>query len=285
MKENLSFKHSWLGFVEKVCSPAKMKTSHCHDELEVNLALRGRASYLLGSRRYVLEADTLVWLFPCQEHILLECSLNFEMWVVVFRPKLVTKIGKSRGYNLLKEKDPAGYFCKRITSLHKQQLDRLFADISSTDDEMLYNTGLAYALPLAWSIYSTTHEMSPNTDIHPAVENAVQLLRKNPFHDDLTTVANCSGLSPARLSRLFKQQIGVPMVHFRNRLRIERCLNLYCNGRRKNIMLTALDAGFGSYPQFHREFTRIMGCSPAKFRRRQTTGDCPAAQADGVWLE
>ena len=269
MKENLSIQHSRMGFVEKACSTAKMKASHYHDELEVNLILRGRSSYLLGSRRYVLEADTLVWLFPGQEHILLECSRDFEMWVVVFRPELVTKSCKTRGYELLKEKDPAGYYCKRIAPHQTQRIDRLFSDISSSDDEALYNTGLAYALPLTWSVYSSTHEMLPSADIHPAVENAVHLLRKNPFHDDLTTVAEFAGLSPARLSRLFKEQIGVSMVHFKNHLRIERFLNLYRKGRRKNIMQTALDAGFGSYPQFHREFTRIMGCSPAEFRRRQ----------------
>jgi AraC-like DNA-binding protein len=30
----------------------------------------------------------------------------------------------------------------------------------------------------------------------------------------------------------------------------------------------ALEAGFGSYPQFHRIFKRVMGRSPGKYRRQ-----------------
>jgi AraC-like DNA-binding protein len=30
----------------------------------------------------------------------------------------------------------------------------------------------------------------------------------------------------------------------------------------------ALEAGFGSYPQFHRVFKRVIGCSPGSYRRR-----------------
>jgi hypothetical protein len=36
---------------------------HRHDELEVNLVVRGLATYLLGDRRYDLGEGTLAWLF------------------------------------------------------------------------------------------------------------------------------------------------------------------------------------------------------------------------------
>ena len=38
--------------------------AHRHAELEVNLLVRGTASYLLGDRRYALMPGTLTWLFP-----------------------------------------------------------------------------------------------------------------------------------------------------------------------------------------------------------------------------
>jgi AraC-like DNA-binding protein len=272
MKEVISIQHPYLGYAQKGYSHAGMSASHSHDELELNLVLKGHSSYLLDSRRYVLDSHTLVWLFSGQEHILLECSQDFEMWVIVFRPELVNKLCESPGYHLLREKDPAGFFCKRILPSTSQEIDRVLTDITSREhNSTLFNAGLAYVLPLAWSIYSTTTVIPPSSDVHPAVENVIHLLNKNPFCDDLATLADQAGLSAARLSRLFKEQIGVSMVHFKNRLRIERFLKLYHKGRRKNIMETALDAGFGSYPQFHREFTRIMGCSPAEFRRRSTT--------------
>ncbi len=52
------------------------------------------------------------------------------------------------------------------------------------------------------------------------------------------------------------------MVDFRNRIRLGRFFNLYGTGQRHTMLHAALEAGFGSYPQFHRVFKRELGCSP-----------------------
>src|SRR5688572_33468561 len=46
--------------------------AHRHAELEVNLVVCGTASYLRGDRRYALTPGTLTWLFPGQNHVLVE---------------------------------------------------------------------------------------------------------------------------------------------------------------------------------------------------------------------
>ena len=99
-------------------------------------------------------------------------------------------------------------------------------------------------------------------------ERAARLLRDEADPLPLDQVAARVGLSASRLSRLFHQQTGVTLVDFRNRQRIQRFLRLYGRGRRVSISQAALDAGFGSYPQFHRVFKQQMGCSPADYRRR-----------------
>jgi AraC-like DNA-binding protein len=35
------------------------------------------------------------------------------------------------------------------------------------------------------------------------------------------------------------------------------------------MLAAALEAGFGSYPQFHRIFRRVMGCSPGEYRYQE----------------
>ncbi|MBA3709824.1 MAG: helix-turn-helix domain-containing protein, partial [Planctomycetes bacterium] len=77
-----------------------------------------------------------------------------------------------------------------------------------------------------------------------------------------------TGLSASRLSRLFKQQIGLALVDYRNRLRIERFLAAP-RMPEASLLDAALAAGFGSYPQFHRVFKRMMGCAPAAYERAQ----------------
>ncbi|MGH7992300.1 MAG: helix-turn-helix domain-containing protein, partial [Limisphaerales bacterium] len=64
-------------------------------------------------------------------------------------------------------------------------------------------------------------------------------------------------------------QTGVALADFRNRQRIERFLQLYGTGQRLTMLNAALAAGFGSYPQFHRVFKRVLGCSPGHYRKRQ----------------
>ena len=82
-------------------------------------------------------------------------------------------------------------------------------------------------------------------------------------------LARRCGISPQRLSRLFKQQTRVPLVRFRQQQMLERFFQLFQSADRKTTMLdAALSAGFGSYPQFHRVFKQHTGLSPAEYRRR-----------------
>jgi hypothetical protein len=135
MKTILSIPVPRQGIVSKANARLTMKSPHCHNELEFNLVLRGNAGYLLENRRYSLGPDTVVWLFPSQEHILLECSNDFEMWVVVFRPELLRQICLVPPYQILLEGNPPGYFCKRISSTQTDQMDQLLSKLNAADDD------------------------------------------------------------------------------------------------------------------------------------------------------
>ena len=60
--------------------------SHQHDELEFNLVRSGHASYVVNGRRYRMAAGDAIWLFPEQDHVLVEISPNFSMWILVIHP-------------------------------------------------------------------------------------------------------------------------------------------------------------------------------------------------------
>jgi AraC-like DNA-binding protein len=104
--------------------------------------------------------------------------------------------------------------------------------------------------------------------VHPAVEKAARLIRHESNLLSLDELAARAGLSAHRLSRLFKQQTGVAMVDFRNRQRVEKYLQIYGTGQRRTMLDAALEAGFGSYAQFHRVFKRVTGRSPGEQRRK-----------------
>jgi AraC-like DNA-binding protein len=80
-------------------------------------------------------------------------------------------------------------------------------------------------------------------------------------------------LSSSHLSRTFKEQTGVSISRFRNEQRLQRFLRIYGRVRRTTALAAALEAGFGSYAQFHRVFREQTGRSPSALR---------AAAADGL---
>jgi len=241
---------------------------HHHAELEFNLVTRGTGLYLLAGRKYQIRRGDLLWLFPAQEHVLVEQSPDFEMWIGVASPKTVRRIAIDPGAKLLQRANPAGEYCRRLPEPDLAGLEILIAGIANLREHPgLFNAGLGYALLAAWHQFERAADV-PVHDVHPAVERAARLIRDKDNTLGLNELARLSGLSAPRLSRLFRQQTGIALVGFRNRQRVEKFLALYGTGQRLTMLEAALESGFGSYPQFHRVFKHVMGCSPGDYRRR-----------------
>ncbi|MGC4066134.1 MAG: AraC family transcriptional regulator [Polyangiaceae bacterium] len=68
-------------------------------------------------------------------------------------------------------------------------------------------------------------------------------------------------VSPGHLARSFKTAMGESLVDYRNRQRLARFARLMEHGCR-NLLEAALEAGFGSYAQFHRVHRQMTGRSP-----------------------
>lgn len=227
---------------------------HHHVELEVNLVVRGTATYLLGERRYELGPGTLTWLFPAQDHVLVDQSADHELRWAVFTPELVRRVATTPEMRLLLEADPAGQFSRQVSG--HQRLTSLFDEIRD-GDRTVANTGLAHLLALAWRRFVDSEDVVAGTDLHPAVRTAVHLLRTDPDAGDLTRLARTAGLSASHLSRLFKAQVGVPLSRYRNQQRLHRFHAIH--GPHTTAMSAALAAGFGSYAQFYRVYRRETG--------------------------
>jgi AraC-like DNA-binding protein len=273
MKEDLHLPSGVEGFSFLIKRRPAGLPSHHHDELEVNLVLAGRASYLFGQRRVPLAAQSMIWLFPEQEHVLMDWSHDFSMWVLVFRPGFVRRHAQSGPRRVLRSRDPGEIFCRQIDARRVEHLHQVYQDAGEGDGIDARNAALGYALVASWQAYQFSSEPPPRVDVHPAVARAARLISEADDAPKLDALAQAAGLSPARLSRLFKQQAGISLTAFRQRKCLERFLRLYGRGARYTLLQAALEAGFGSYAQFHRVFCSIMRMSPAAYRR--SLGDEP----------
>jgi len=95
------------------------------------------------------------------------------------------------------------------------------------------------------------------------VSRAVELIRRNPSFER-EDLAHKLGTTTGRLGKLFKAEMGFSVTAYRNRLRLETFLGLVERGG-GNLLEAALDAGFGSYAQFHRVFRSLLGTTPREY--------------------
>ena len=102
--------------------------------------------------------------------------------------------------------------------------------------------------------------------IHPAVHRVQDAIAEDPSRPwTRTQLARIAGASGRHLSRLFHEQVGMPMVDYRNRLRVAvaRELVLQSELDMENI---AERAGFSSTRQLRRAWQRVYCGSPSEAR-------------------
>lgn len=281
--EDLGLRKGIDGRVVRHTAGTLRPRSHRHAELELNLVVRGTASYLLNDRRYDLTAGTLTWLFPDQEHVLVDESADHTLWWAVFRRSVVAGIATSPHARPLLERDPIGRYSRRVDPQRVQRLDALFGELrdARTVDDNLFNAGLSYLLASAWRAFVDSSDVVGGLEVHPAVDTVARVLQANPGAGNLTDLARTVGLSPSHLSRLFTSQMGLSISRFRNQQRLDRFIRLYGHGRGTTALAAAYEAGFGSYAQFHRVFRNETGRYPSALRTAvtddQSTPTIPAS--------
>jgi methylphosphotriester-DNA--protein-cysteine methyltransferase len=241
--------------------------AHCHDELELNLVVRGEAHYFVEGNTVRVPAGSMIWLFPGRLHELLHVSADWTMWVFAFRWRLVERVIPGPAAWSLADEVSAP--TSPTTAEQARTIARLGYDVISKRDVAAGNRALCEVLRTAWST-RPTRELSPQ--VHPAVVEAARLARDIDFRGSAGALARRCAISTTRLSHLFSDQIGVPLVHYRNHFRVQAFIRSFGDGTELGMLSSALDVGFGSYAQFHRAFHQVTGYGPRRHLERVRAG-------------
>jgi AraC-like DNA-binding protein len=228
-----------------------------------------------------------LWLFPSQEHQLVDRTKDAQNYVAVFKPGLIARSCRGIAYEGLKL-DRAGVDGVLHTVLPPETFDlarktmdgmmegALDPDVLNREagfgvssnfhyehgDPDGLNAGLHHLLLLCWRWQRAGKALDGAVALHPAVGRALELLSAGDEKLDLSLLARRCGASEAHLSRMFARQIGVPISRYRNSVRLGRFLERYHQPEQKTITEAVYAAGFGSYAQFHRVFTQAYGRGP-----------------------
>jgi AraC-like DNA-binding protein len=108
---------------------------------------------------------------------------------------------------------------------------------------------------------------SGETKMRRLVTTAAAMLAEDTALD-AGRIARRLEVSAGWFARIFKAEMGMSLVEYRNRLRLDRVDALLDQGSR-TLLQAARDAGFGSYAQFHRIFRKLRGVTPREYLRRR----------------
>lgn len=246
------------------------RQTHRHHEPEFNFITQGTAAYLVDGHRYDLRPNSLLWLLPQQNHLLIDESADFAMWIAVFRPIMLKRWVRRGGPRPLLAGRIQGNPCHLLAESVAHDLQAMAKRTLQYESQpVMFNASLPILAMTVWQMHQEAHSPQPSLDVHPAVQQAAMAIRQNPADISLEEVAIIAGLSLSRLSRLFKQQTGIAMVTYRQQQRLILFKDIYRQGHRHNMTHAALAAGFGSYPQFHRVFKQFHSQSPQTYYQQQ----------------
>lgn len=290
MLEDLKLGKEYEGFLflaETVRNPPVLRP-HQHAELELNLVAAGSISYVVDRKRYTFGKRTLIWLFPEQEHQLVDRSADAQYFVAVFKRGMIERACRGQRYAGLLAPGPkdGGVLHTELTAedfdLLKRTMDGILADGIDPDvlnreagfglspsfsfrhhDPDWLNAGLRHLLLLCWRHQQGRARGKDKAPLHPAVEKALKWLNADDGQPESELHRHC-GVSRAHLSRIFHQQIGVPLCRYRNSVRLSRFWEAYRRPENRTLLEAIYAAGFGSYAQFYRIYREAYGEGPRK---------------------
>jgi AraC-like DNA-binding protein/quercetin dioxygenase-like cupin family protein len=227
---------------------------HFHIEPELNLVVRGSASFAIGSAvAHVSQGELLA--FPSgQDHALLAASPDLYLYAIGLEPGLSREVlGRERASSMPMHVRLAPGEYSAIVQRAEDIVDRSRCD------------SLAAEL---WerSHWAGLHGISRSEQgSHVFTRKVMQLLGEAP-ELGLEELASQLRAQPSEVSRHFHRDMHVPFVRYRSRLRLLQFIRLVDSGEH-DLMTSASVAGFGSYSQAHRSFHSEFGCGPRQFFR------------------
>jgi AraC-like DNA-binding protein len=237
---------------------------HAHRFVEMHLLVRGRAVVVMGNRRLDLPTGSLLWIPPRTEHLTLEASPGLRRWCLCLRVGAVkAALSCEEASEILSR--GAGIQLVQLPRLELLELGRVVEDVAkhAGSEPSVANAGLAYALARSVQTFRQSAPVDEPAALHPAVAKALSLMHGDGLQMSREELAERCRVAPTHLSRLFVRELGQPLRDIRNRKRLARYQELLESGRCDSMTDAAIEAGFGSYSQFHRVFKLYAGHSPS----------------------
>jgi AraC-like DNA-binding protein len=233
-------------------APATRRPRHFHAEPEINLVTAGTAAFGMGDKVLPVGAGDLLWWPPGQDHVLLDASPDFDLFV----------IGVTAEFSARVLQGVLDLAC--VGPIQTRLPPPILAEIEGICLPPCTGTDVPAIERRVGDLWRRAHGLRRSADaIHVVTRRTMASLYQRP---DLprSQVAQRVGAYPTEVSRYFHQDMGTTLSTFRSRVRLMRFIEAV-DGGAPSLLAAALSAGFGSYSQCHRTFHQAFACTPRDF--------------------
>lgn len=250
-----------------------LRPRHFHGQLECLLVRRGSATLHLATQSQIVRERQLCWILPGVPHVMGDFSPDFDMWVVELDSALVDECWETivptgpgqehapfESWSLALGERLAGRPVVDASADVAAKLNELAAGVWAATLSVRARSDLGAFGLLALQVTLASVETRRPLSVGQLVSC---LLLASPTMDRGTVAAEL-GVSEGFLSRTIHKDLGVTFVEHRARTRVAYFLALV-QAKEWNFLDAALGAGFGSYSQFHRTFSRLSGSRPSDY--------------------
>jgi AraC-like DNA-binding protein len=123
------------------------------------------------------------------------------------------------------------------------------------------------------TIYQNIQKENRNYGASLKVERIIQYMHQNINRQvTLTELSKLAQLSPAYLSRTFKEATGYSVIEYFNKIKIDKAKEVIIEGGKK-VKEVAGTLGFSDEFYFSRTFKKIEGVSPSEFYSKNVHGE------------
>jgi len=261
---------SIFGFDSGFRRPRVMRKTHQHQELELNLILDGRFTYLLNGELVRIEAGRLTVFWAAAPHQIISVEGRGKFYWFTLPFAWLPQWGLAPWFmsDLLKGR----LFMHEPDSQDAVRCARWHEDIASGIPERLRIAQLEIEARLRRSVLASdranrapgVRPMDAGAAGHVQRMLAVMTAR---YTEKLTIadIARPTGLHPNYAITLFKRICGLGVMDHLVQMRIFHARRMLTTTDAKVIDVAAA-SGFGSLSRFYEAFARHNGCSPRRYR-------------------
>lgn len=253
----------------------KFSLYHRHDAYEIYLFINGNTNMYLENSCYHLECGDLLVITPSEMHrsVCLD-NQSYERIGINIKRSVFERMSSIQT-NLLTCFDSRPLGQKNLIHLSEKQQQhfiRLADDLrevlnsSEYGHDILANSYLSQLLVFINTLYkSSTYTAN---DIMPDLINNTMIYIKEHLTEAITLeqLSKKFYLSGTYISRQFKKHTGLSIRFYVLDQRIALAKRLLSEG--KNVSEACYMSGFYDYANFIRSFTKLVGISPGRYKKR-----------------